>query len=169
MKVEFKENQELNSNENFVENVLVVYITEDIFNDSEYSVGGKKFLALAEEFKKLVKPFIKKLPNVNGTVTFPGVIEFNLNNVPDITGSGKNPKTILSELAGILTEMSLNITLDRKGRRWFRKSGAPSPHVVANEAPDAVQQYIGKDCWGCFGFNTTIKEEYENKNDVCPL
>lgn len=161
----------------YLKNELVFYFDEDLFNDVEYKGNGKKFIEILSACKKAVDENLSKLPNKqknknnDSEVTFPGSICFNINAVPDIKDENNinSVFNLFQEITAYAVEKTLNIKLERKGRKWFKRPGAPTSRVEASEAGENIQSELERECWGCKGIDAHLNEEHTKPNFVCPL
>lgn len=176
MKVELIKNKSVNKSK-YKQNELVFYFDEDMFNDADYNVKNKKGQALIEQCKKEIDKHLQDLqPLDNAGIKFDSVLCFNFENMPDakiVDNHGINTSAIFSilvEITAYAVEQVLDTTLERKGRKWFRKRGAPKSHVEAEKCGEGIKTAIKNNgCWGCWGIGVHTGDDAEDNPTSCPL
>lgn len=161
-------------------NELIIYFDENLFG-KEYA-EGKKEEELIKQAKVIIDANLEDLkPVQNGELKFATSLIFNIEGVPEVElKKGKyggvdrdcyhSPFAIFVEITAYAAEKVLGITLEQKGRKWFRKPGAPIPKVEAAGSAKGIKKIIEQDgCWGCKGIGVHTGVDTIDNPTSCPL
>ncbi len=184
MRSELKKGVKFGNVENAT-NELIIFFDEDLFNDAEYKDGKKKDELIAQA-KAIIDANLQDLKPVeivynNIQMKNSTKLTFNITGVPDAkfvkgyNGVLDLPAndavfSIFVEITVYAAEQVLGVKLERKGRKWFRKPGAPAPSVEAEGCAEGVIQAIQNDgCWGCKGIGVHTGVDSIDNPTACPI